>query len=138
MQDDVDKVMVSHIGIDIASIDIVQVFQDTTGLLEITNLVESPVRLIGVAIVCPNGVPDFLPGSIPVLISFPLFQSFTFRPLTNVRKSLLFVASSYNGKVIIQLKDPSFQVLRVKTKFRKWWSFACYYLWMMALMSLGW
>ena len=41
--DDIDKVMVTHLGIDIESIDIVQLFLHSTCLLKITDLVKSPV-----------------------------------------------------------------------------------------------
>ena len=43
VQDNVDKVMICHLSIDIISIKIVQVFLESTCLLEITDLVESPV-----------------------------------------------------------------------------------------------
>ena len=78
VQDDVNEVMVSHLRIDIESIDIIQVFLHSTCLLEITNLVESPVQLIVVTIVFSNGVLDFLLGNIPMSISFPPFQCFAF------------------------------------------------------------
>ena len=42
-QDDVDQLIVTHFGIDIESIDIVQVFLDSTCLFEITDLVKSPI-----------------------------------------------------------------------------------------------
>ena len=78
VQYNVDDVIVSYLGIDIAYIDIVQVFLDSTSFLEITDFVESPVWLIVATIVFPNGILDFLKGSIPVPVSFPLFQCFTF------------------------------------------------------------
>ena len=39
VQDDVDQLIVSHLVIDIKSIDIVQVFLDRSCLFEITNLI---------------------------------------------------------------------------------------------------
>ena len=43
IQDDVQKVMVCYLGIDIKSIDIIQVFLNSIYLPEIADLVESPV-----------------------------------------------------------------------------------------------
>ena len=76
--------VVCHVGINIKSIDIVQVFLDSTCLLEIADLVKSPVRLIVVAIVLPDGVLDLFPSSMPMSICFPLFQSFFFCTQTNI------------------------------------------------------
>ena len=42
VQDNVDEVVICHLGIDIESIDIIQVFLDSTCLFEITALVKSP------------------------------------------------------------------------------------------------
>ena len=78
IQDDVDEVMVHHLSIDIESIDIIQVFLDSTYLLEITNLVKSPICLIVVAMVVPNGVLDLLRRSTPVSMCFLPFQFFSF------------------------------------------------------------
>ena len=78
VQDDIDEVMVSYLGIDIESIDIIQVFLDSTCLLEITYLVKSPVWLVMVAIVFPNGGCDFFPSMEPMLSKFPPFQSISF------------------------------------------------------------
>ena len=74
IQDDIDEVMLHHLGVDIESIDIIQVFLDSTCLFEITYLVKSPVRLIMVAIVFPNGGCDFSPSIEPTLVRLPPFQ----------------------------------------------------------------
>ena len=100
--------MVSHLSVDIKSINIVQIFLDSTCLLEITNLVNSPVWLIVVAIVLPDGVRDFSPSIEPMLVGFPLLQRISFRTWANVGQSLNLVAGLYDGEVIIHLKDPSF------------------------------
>ena len=60
--------VVGHLGIDIESIDIVHVFLHSTCLLEIPDLVKSPVRLIVVTILFPNGVRDFSPSIEPMLV----------------------------------------------------------------------
>ena len=73
IQDDINEVMVGHLGIDIKSIDIIQVFLDSTCLFEITYLVKSPVWLIVVAIVFPNGRCDFSPSIKPMLVRLPPF-----------------------------------------------------------------
>ena len=78
IQDDVDHVVVSHLTIDIKSIDIIQVFLDSTCLFEITYLVKSPVQLIMVAIVLPNGGRDFSPSIEHMLVRFPPFQRISF------------------------------------------------------------
>ena len=78
VQDDVDEVMVSQLGVDIESIDIVQGFLDSTCLFEITYLIKSPVWLIMVAIVFPNGGRDFSPSIQPMLVRFPPFQRISF------------------------------------------------------------
>ena len=58
VQDDVDEVMVSQLGVDIESIDIVQGFLDSTCLFEITDLIKRSVRHIAVAIAFPNSIRD--------------------------------------------------------------------------------
>ena len=78
VQDDVNELVICHLGTHIESIDIIQVFLHSTCVLEITYVVKSPVWLIVVAIVFPNGVLDFFSGNIPVAVSFPPFQCFTF------------------------------------------------------------
>ena len=74
VQDDVDEVMAGHLGINFDSIDIVQVFLDSTGLFEITYLVKSHVRFIVVAIVFPNGILNLFSSIEPMLIRLPPFQ----------------------------------------------------------------
>ena len=66
--DNVDEVVVSHLGIDIESMDIVQVFLNSTCLVVITDLVKSPVWLIVVVIVFPNGACDFSPSIEPMVV----------------------------------------------------------------------
>ena len=78
VQDDINEVMVSHLGVDMESIDIIQVFLDRACLFEITYLVKSPVWLIMVAIVFPNGGRDFSPSIEPMLVKFPPFQRIYF------------------------------------------------------------
>ena len=70
--------VVGHLGIDIESIDIVQVFLHSSCLLEIADLVKSSVRLIMVTIVFPNGVCDFSPSVKPMLVRLPPFQRISF------------------------------------------------------------
>ena len=60
--DDIDQVVVCHLGINIKSIDIVHLFLDSNCLLEITYLVKSPVWLILVAIILPNSILDLFPS----------------------------------------------------------------------------
>ena len=79
VQDVVDQVVVGYLGIDIESIYVVQVCLNSTCLLKITDLVNSPIRLVVVAIIFPNDILDLPSSSIPVPISFPLCQYFTFR-----------------------------------------------------------
>ena len=78
VQDDVDQVVVSHLGIDIQSINILQEFMDSTCLFQITDLVKSRVWLIVVAIVFPNGGRGFAPSIEPMLVRFPPFQRISF------------------------------------------------------------
>ena len=70
IQHDVDQVMLSHLGIDVKSISKIEVFLDSTYLVEIAGLVKIPVPLVIVATIFPNGILDFLPGSIPVAVRF--------------------------------------------------------------------
>ena len=65
--------VVSHLGINIKSINIIQVFWNSTCLLEITYLVESALGLVVVTIIFSNDVLDFLLGSIPLPVSFQPF-----------------------------------------------------------------
>ena len=78
VQDDIDEVIVSHVGIDIEPIDVIWVFLHSTCLFEITYLVKSPVRLIMVAMVFPNGGCDFSASIEPMLVRFPPFQLISF------------------------------------------------------------
>ena len=78
VQDDVDQVVVGHLSIDIKSIDIIQVFLDSTCLFEVTDFVKSPVWRIVVAIVFPNGGRDFSPSIEPMLVRLPPFQRIFF------------------------------------------------------------
>ena len=78
IQDNIDEVMVGYLGIDIESIDIIQVFLDSTCVFEITYLVKSPVRLIVVTIVFPNGILNLLLSIEPILVRFPPFQCISF------------------------------------------------------------
>ena len=73
VQDDIDEVMVGHLGIDFESINIIQVFLNSTYLFKITDLVKSPVWLIVVAIVFPNGGRDFPPSIEHMLVRLLLF-----------------------------------------------------------------
>ena len=84
VQDDIDQVVVSYLGIDIESIDIVQVLLDSPYLLDRTDLIKSPVQLVMLAVVFPFGILYFFSGSILVPICFPLFQCFSSCAQTNV------------------------------------------------------
>ena len=92
VQDDIAEVMVSHLGINIESIDIIQVFFYITCLFEITDLVNSPVWLIGVAIVLPNGFLDFFPSIEPILVGFPPLQCVSFCTSADISQLLYLVA----------------------------------------------
>ena len=74
VQDDVDEMVVHHLDIDIASIDFMQAFLDSTWLFETSDLLQIIVRLIRVTIVLSDGVANLFPTSIPVSICFPQFQ----------------------------------------------------------------
>ena len=74
VQDDVNELVICHLGTHIESIDIIQVFLHSTCVLEITYVVKSPVWLIVVAIVFPNGVLDFFLRIEPMLVRLPPFQ----------------------------------------------------------------
>ena len=78
VQDNVDQVVVGHLSIDIKSIDIIQEFLESTFLFEVTYLVKSPVWLIMVAIVFPNGGCDFTTSIEPMLVRLPPFQRISF------------------------------------------------------------
>ena len=108
LQDDIDQVVFSHLSIDIKSIDIVQIFLDSTCLLEIAYLVKSPVRLIVVTIVLPHGFRYFSPSIEPILVRLLPLQCISFCTQANVGQSLYLNPGLYDGEVIIHLKDPSF------------------------------
>ena len=74
IQDDINKLVVRHLSIDIESINIVQAFLDIPCLLEIAYLVKYPMQLKKVAIVLPNSILDLFPNIEPTLVNFPLFQ----------------------------------------------------------------
>ena len=77
IQDEVDKVIVHCLDLDVDSIDIVQALLYSTCVTEITDLVESPLRLAVVPIVCSNSVLHLFPVSVPISIYFPLFHIFS-------------------------------------------------------------
>ena len=81
---DIDQVLVSHLSIDIKSINIVQILLDSTYLLEVAYLVKSPVRLILVAIVLPNVVRNISPSIEPMFVRFPPLQRISFCKKANV------------------------------------------------------
>ena len=70
--------VVGHLGIYIESIDVVQVFLHSTCLFEVTDLVKSPVWLIVVGIVFPNGGRDFSPSIEPMLVRLLPFHRISF------------------------------------------------------------
>ena len=78
IQDDIDQVVVGQLGIDIVPINIVPVFLDGTCLLEIPDLIKSPVWLIVVAIVFLNSILDLFLSIEPMLVGFPPFQCISF------------------------------------------------------------
>ena len=107
IQDDVDTMMVSQVGIDIKSINIIRVFLYSTCLCMIPDLVKSPVQLIVVAIVIPNGVLNLLSSIKPMVGRFALFQHISFSTSADVGKSLYLVVGLNDGEAIIHLKDLS-------------------------------
>ena len=74
VQDDNNKVSVSHLGINSKSINIMQVFRYSTSLFEITDLLKSLVWLVVVTRGFSNGILVYFPSIEPMLVSFPLFQ----------------------------------------------------------------
>ena len=95
--------MVSRLGIDIKSINIVQVFLDCTCLLEITYLVKSPVQLVVVAIVLPNGILDVSPSIECMLVRLPPIQRIFFCTSANICLSLYIVVGLCDSEAIIHL-----------------------------------
>ena len=93
MQDNINEMVGYHLGIDIESIDIVQILLDNTCLPEITDLLEGPVQQIVVAIVLPNSILHFFIHVISVSISLPSHQHFPFHALTKISKLLLLVCN---------------------------------------------
>ena len=73
VQNNIIKFIVCHLGIDIESINIIQVFSNSTCLFEITDLVQSPMWLIVGMIVFLDGVLDGFPGIIPMSATLPAF-----------------------------------------------------------------
>ena len=78
IQNDIDKVLLSHINIDIKSIDIIQVFLNSTCLTKIIDFIERPVWHVVVTIVVHNTILNLFPSSIPVLVCCLLLQNFSF------------------------------------------------------------
>ena len=113
LPDHVDKVMVCHHGMDIESINIIQVLFNCTCLLEMTNVVKSPLRLIMVAIVFSNGMLNLFPSIKPMLVKDLPFQCICSYRLADIGHSFYHVASLYDGEEIFHQKNPSLQVLHV-------------------------
>ena len=71
VQDVFYEIALCHFGINIVSINIVQTFLDSTCVVEITDLVKSPVWLIVVAIILSDSIFDLYLSSIPMAMCFP-------------------------------------------------------------------
>ena len=71
VQDDVEKVVVCHLVIDIPYLHIIQLSLHRTCQSEITDLVKNPIQLIVEAIVFTHSGLDLFLAIIPVTISFP-------------------------------------------------------------------
>ena len=136
MQDDIDQVVVSHRGIDIKSIDIVQVFLDSTCLSEITNLVKSLIWLIVASIVFPDSLLNLFPSGIRTPICSPPFYCLFFCTSTNVHLQFLLILGLRDVVVIIYLKNRFFHTLHGTTEFSWWWCFVPYHFQVIALMLL--
>ena len=63
--------VVCHLGLDVVSINIVDVFLHSTCLLEITDLVKSLVWLAMVTMIFPNCFLNLCPSIVSMLITFP-------------------------------------------------------------------
>ena len=119
--------VVGYLSIDIKSINIIQVYLDSTSLFKITYLVKSRLQLIVVAIVLPNGILDVFTRIEPILVRLPPLQRISFCTKADVSQPLYLVASLCNGQLITHLKDPSFLVLHVPSEFGRGWYFSCYH-----------
>ena len=137
IQDDIDPIVLIDVGIDIQSINIIQVFLDRTCLVVITDVVKSSVQLVVIAIVFPSGILDLFLSSLPMPISFLQFQCFTFCMQTNVGEWLLLITDLCYGEIIIYLEDPSMQVFHIASAFCRWWGCTCDHFRMVALILLG-
>ena len=84
--------LVSHLTIHIKSMDIVLVFLESTCFFQSIYVIVTPVRLIVVAIVFPNGGCDFFPSTEPMFVRLPPFNRISFTKLANVGQPLYFVA----------------------------------------------
>ena len=73
VHDVVDQVRVSHLGMDIECINIVQGFLDSACMFEIPDVVKSPMQLAMVTIVLLNGILDFFTSIQHMLVRFPPF-----------------------------------------------------------------
>ena len=78
VQHHIDKVVIHYFGIDIESINNVQVFLYRTCLSKITNLSKGSAWLIPVVVVFFDGILDLFPNIVPMPVSFPPFQQFSF------------------------------------------------------------
>ena len=78
VEDDVDEVVVGHLGIDIESINIVQVIRHSSCLLKIADLLKSPVQLVVVTIVFPTSVCNFPLSVKSILVALPPLQRISF------------------------------------------------------------
>ena len=137
VQDGIDEVIVRHLGIDIKSIHIVQVFSDIRCLFVIANFTKSSFWLIVVSIVLPDSIVKLFPVSITVSIYFPSFQCLSFCILTHVCQTLVPIMSLSDVEVIIHLKDPFLKVLQLNPEFgRQWWLTTCYFQLIASLYQL--
>ena len=136
LQEHLHKMMVRHLSINIKYINLILLFLECTSLVEITDLVKSPVRFIVVPIVLPNGILNLSSSHIPASVCFAPFPCLSFCAETHIRQTLLLVTCLSDGDVIIYLNDPSVQVLHITTEFGRWQCLTCYHFQAIVLLSL--
>ena len=78
VQNDINNVVVCYFVMDIIYINIIEVFLDSACLLEITDLINSPVALVVVVVAYTNSVYDLFPYIDPMTAQFPPFQRICF------------------------------------------------------------
>jgi len=108
IENDIDDMMVSHVGIDIVPINVLDVLLDRTSHFEGYDLIVSLVCLVVIAIVNPKYLLNTFPCIMPLPVSLPPFESLALCTQADICQPLFLVPGECDLEEVIHLEEPSF------------------------------